>query len=202
MLRDGKGDLQSDRDLKRFECLVQDSTTPLYPGCKEEHTKLHTVLTLLQMKASNGWSDKSFTELLRLLGDVLPDGNVLPLTTYRAKQVVCPLGLEVQKIHACPNDCMLYRNEFQDRECCAVCNASRYKRGDAPALNRQKKRPPAKVLWYFPIIPRLKRLFRNRRHAELLLPRSVKMTACSGTRLTLHSGGTSMPGTKSTFHVR
>jgi hypothetical protein len=31
-----------------------------------------------------------------------------------------------------------------------------------------KKQIPAKVMWYFPIIPPLKRLFRNRAHAKLM----------------------------------
>ena len=31
-----------------------------------------------------------------------------------------------------------------------------------------RKRVPAKVMWYAPIIPRLKRLFRNKEHAKLL----------------------------------
>jgi hypothetical protein len=31
-----------------------------------------------------------------------------------------------------------------------------------------RKRVPAKVMWYAPIIPRLKRLFRNKEHARLL----------------------------------
>ena len=168
MLRDAEGDLLSERDFERFQRVVEDSTTPLYPGCKEEHKKLHTVLMLLQLKARNGWSDKSFTELLGFLGKLLPEDNVLPETTYKAKQVVCPLGLEVRKIHACPNDCILYRNEFEDLDACVVCKASRYKRGDDIGSNRKKKRPPAKVVWYFPIIPRLKRLFANTRHAELL----------------------------------
>jgi hypothetical protein len=30
---------------------------------------------------------------------------------YQAKKIVCPLGLEVEKIHACQNDCMLFGNE-------------------------------------------------------------------------------------------
>jgi hypothetical protein len=34
---------------------------------------------------------------------MLPKPNELPATTYEAKQVVCPLGLEIQKIHVCPN---------------------------------------------------------------------------------------------------
>jgi hypothetical protein len=75
--------------------MVDDSTTPWYPGCKEEQKKLNVVLTLLQLKASNGWSDKSFTQLLDYLGDLILTANVLPRTTYQAKQVICPLGLEV-----------------------------------------------------------------------------------------------------------
>ena len=42
---------------------------------------------------------------------LLPEGNTLPETTYDTRKVVCPLGLEAQKIHACPNDCILYRGE-------------------------------------------------------------------------------------------
>jgi len=38
---------------------------------------------------------------------MLPKDNELPSTMYEVKQLVCPLGLEVQKIHACPNDCIL-----------------------------------------------------------------------------------------------
>uniref|UniRef100_I1Q696 DUF4218 domain-containing protein n=1 Tax=Oryza glaberrima TaxID=4538 RepID=I1Q696_ORYGL len=58
------------------------------------HIKLSCVLELIKLKASNGWSDKSFTELLELLKDMLLEGNNLPQTTYEAKQVLCPLGLE------------------------------------------------------------------------------------------------------------
>jgi len=29
---------------------------------------------------------------------MLPEGNELPKTTYEAKQIVCPMGLEVEKI--------------------------------------------------------------------------------------------------------
>ena len=106
---------------------------------------------------------------------MLPKGNVLPSTTYEAKRVVCPLGLEVEKIHACPNDCMLYRGkEYEDLEACPVCQASRFKirRDDPGDVDvegcRARMRVPAKVMWYFPIIPRLKRLFRNKEHAKMM----------------------------------
>ncbi|WVZ57976.1 LOW QUALITY PROTEIN: hypothetical protein U9M48_008299 [Paspalum notatum var. saurae] len=42
-----------------------------------------------------------------------------------AKDVVCPLGLE--KIHACPNDCILYHCDYKDLESCPMIKASRYK---------------------------------------------------------------------------
>ncbi|WVZ83260.1 hypothetical protein U9M48_030426 [Paspalum notatum var. saurae] len=134
--------------------------------------KLRSTLELLQWKAGNGISDKAFTQLLKLIKEFLPEGNKLPETTYEAKEVTCPIGLEVQKIHACPNDCILYRGPHEDLEACPVCKASRYKirrndpgdiEGEAP-----RKRVLAKVMWYFPIIPRLRRLFQNREHAKLV----------------------------------
>ena len=83
------------------------------------------------------------------------------------------MGLEIEKIHACPNDCILYRGkEYEKLDACPLCHASRYKiRRDDPGDvegERPWKKIPAKVMWYAPIIPRLKRLFRNKEHAKLL----------------------------------
>jgi len=39
--------------------------------------------------------------------------------------------------------------------------------GDVEGM-RVKKRVPAKVMWYFPLIPRLKRLFMNKTNAKLM----------------------------------
>jgi len=58
---------------------------------------------------------------------MLPEGNELPPTTYEAKKVVCPLGLDVQKIHTYPNDCILYRGEYEELDACPVYDAKRYK---------------------------------------------------------------------------
>ena len=103
---------------------------------------------------------------------MLPKDNELPATTYEPKQLVCPLGLEVQKIHACPNDCILYRGEYENLDACPVCSALRYKiRKDDPGDVKgepPRKIVPAKVMWYSPIIPRLKRLFRNKDNAKLM----------------------------------
>jgi hypothetical protein len=96
----------------------------LFSGCKKEQNKLHVVLTLLQMKASNGWYDKGFNELLQFLNNLLPKANMLSRSTYQAKKIVCPLELEVKKIHACQNDLMLFHNEDGMLEECRVCRTS------------------------------------------------------------------------------
>jgi hypothetical protein len=103
-------------------------------------------------------SDKGFEKLLKIVKEMLPKDNKLPASTYEAKKIVCPLGLEVQKIHACPNDCILYRSEeYENLNACPVCNAFWYKiRRDDPSDvegEHPKKRVPAKVVWYAPIIP-------------------------------------------------
>ena len=55
-----------------FENLVDDSKKPLYPGCNDQFTRLSTTLKLCKLKVKNGWSDKSFTEMLKLLAEMLP----------------------------------------------------------------------------------------------------------------------------------
>ena len=81
---------------------------------------------------------------------MLPKDNELPTTTYEAKQLVCPLGMEVQKIHTCLNDCILYRDDYENLDACHVCSALRYKiRKDNPGDvegERPRKRVPAKIM--------------------------------------------------------
>jgi hypothetical protein len=96
---------------------------------------------------------------------MLPRKNELPASTYEAKKLVCPLGLDVQKIHACPNDCILYRSEkYENMDKCPVGTALRYKIRKADPVDIEGKPPWKRVS----IIPRLKRLFKNKEHAKLL----------------------------------
>jgi hypothetical protein len=75
---------------------------------------------------------------------MLPENNSIPNSTYKAKKLLCPLSMEVERIHACSNDCILYRNEYNDLDKCQKCNASRYKPRDNEIEVR--KRPAAKLL--------------------------------------------------------
>ncbi|XP_074291285.1 uncharacterized protein LOC141618062 [Silene latifolia] len=150
-----------------FDSLTEACELPLYPGCNN-HTKLSAVLTLFNIKAKHGWSDTSFTELLEALQYMFPEGNQLPKSNYYAKKLLCPLDLGYIKIDACPNDCILYRNEYVDLHKCPRCGKSRYKLGDRILFDTSRKYPSAKILWYLSIIPRLIRLFSIKKHAKLL----------------------------------
>lgn len=159
----------TDAELRKFRQFVEDSKKPLYPNC-ERYSRVTGDLKLLQLKAAHGWTDKSFKALLLLLKDMLPEGNLLPVTVYEAKKIVCPIGLKIEKIHACKESCVLFRGDNADLDRCPECGITRYKRrkdgGDDG--EESKKGNPRKVAWYFPIIPRLKRLFANKDEAKLM----------------------------------
>jgi hypothetical protein len=147
--------------------MVEDSKKPFYQGCAAHYTRLFAMVELFQLKASNGWSDGSFKDLLTLLKGILPQGNAIPKTVYEAKQIIYPLGLEVEKIDACKNDYILYRGaEYKDLEKFPICGLDRFNctkdDGDDENFNRRKD-IHKKVFWYFSIIPCLKRWFVNKK---------------------------------------
>jgi hypothetical protein len=186
------------RGLDNMEILEKSSGEPMYDksnGCRKEFTQLHVVLELLKLKASPGWSDNSFSDLLSLLAKLLPNPNTLPTSTYRAKKLICLLSLGVEKIHACLNHCILYRKEHEFKIKCPICGVSRYKRSynhvyvntmknknknttigpesvddetDSDKEDNKKRMIPALVMWYLPAINHLKRVFSNPRDAELV----------------------------------
>ena len=136
----------SENERLKLESMLEDHKKLLYPTCEDGQKKLGTTLELLQWKAENGTSDRGFENLLKIIKKMLPRDNVLPPSTYEAKKVVCPLGLEVQKIHACINDCILYRGEeYGNLNACPICGALRYKirrddPGDVEGDPRSRKR--------------------------------------------------------------
>ena len=114
--------------------------------------------------------------IIDLLNDAFPHAK-LPTSFYEAKKMIKCLGLSYEKIHACPNNCMLYWGSDEDngKDKCTTCNASRYKvdennssMGNVMNGQKKKKPKPAKVLRYFPLIPRLRRLYMCSKIAKLL----------------------------------
>jgi len=162
--------VESFGEVHAYGNMSSDAETPLYPG-STNFTQLSVVLRLMNLKAINEWTDKSFTKLLQLLKDMLPKGNSLPNRNYEAKKLLCPMGMEYKEIHACPNDCILYIKDFELLESCPRSGLSRYKfkqKDEDTNEEIEKHRPPMKIMWYLPIIERMKRLFANPNDAKNL----------------------------------
>jgi hypothetical protein len=191
--------MRTDRGLNDMEILEKSSRESLYDESNsydKEFTQLGVVPELLKLKVGHGWSDNHFSELLSLLTKLLPKPNTLPTSTYRAKKLICPLSLGVDKIHTCPNHCILYRKEHEFKTKCPICGLSRYKRSynyvyidtmkkknkkntaigpesvddtnDSGKEDNKKRKIHALVMWYLLVIDRLKHAFSNPRDAELV----------------------------------
>ncbi|XP_042472108.1 uncharacterized protein LOC122054736 [Zingiber officinale] len=153
------------RDYEFVDLLV-DAETPLFPSCTT-YTKLSAIVTLYNYKSTNGHTDNSFNELLKILGDMLPEKNTLPKDVYSMRKLLKLFDLGYEKIHACPNDCCLFRKELKDLDSCPKCGSSRWKVDKV--TTKVCKGVPEKVLRYFTVIPRLKRMFKSEQKAEDLI---------------------------------
>ena len=64
----------------------------------------------------------------------------MPTTMYQARKIICPLGLDIEKIHACKNDCMLYRGDAcKEMRECQVCKHPRYKPRPQEEMNDESE---------------------------------------------------------------
>jgi hypothetical protein len=78
-------DRYSNGELVKYKKMIKHSNKPFYDGCAVWYMRLFAMVKLFQLKASNGWSDGSFKDLLTLLKDMLRQGNSVPKTVYEAK---------------------------------------------------------------------------------------------------------------------
>ncbi|XP_010424360.1 PREDICTED: uncharacterized protein LOC104709444 [Camelina sativa] len=99
-----------------------------------------------------------------MLDDMLPGDNVLPTSTYAMNKFLKVFGFGYENIHACKNDCILYRKQYKDMTSCPRCSASRWEMDKH--TSEKKTGIPAKVLKYFPIKDRFRRMYRSKRMAE------------------------------------
>src|SRR4051812_20269373 len=80
--------------------MLEDHKKMLCPNCKDGSTKLGTTLELLRWKAEYGLTDSAFKKILKIMKLKLLKHNEFPESTYNANKTLCPLGLDVQMIHA------------------------------------------------------------------------------------------------------
>ncbi|CAM8987337.1 unnamed protein product [Rhodiola kirilowii] len=145
------GDSDSILAYERYTNLVGEAQTPLYKGC--DHTVLETILRAMQMKVESQLSDKGFDKMLHNTKKILPPDNNYPGSYKDVKKVLRNMGLGYETIHACEHGCVLYYKEFKDQLSCPVCGEARYTQFGS------KSKVPKKTVKYFPLTPRLQRLY-------------------------------------------
>ncbi|XP_026460716.1 uncharacterized protein LOC113361826 [Papaver somniferum] len=173
---EGYSPIDPGQDIMQDEGLAKQITEadfPLYPGCTT-HTKLSITIELYRQKTVNGVSRKAFHKPLKTTGSMLPPGHCLPKSIYEVKKLLKDFKLTYEKIHACQNDCCLFRKELKDADECPKCHYSRWNEDtsnmeDDDMIDKPEKKIPVKVLRYFSIVPRLKRLYKPADLAQQLI---------------------------------
>jgi hypothetical protein len=158
-----------DENAKKFYSLLKEAEKPLHE--KTKHSKLGAILHFYHLKCIGGISNKIFTSQLEFLNQLLPaDGEAMPTNAYEAKRFLKDLGLGYEKIPACINNCMLFWKEDAILDSCKFCGKSKWKDEimdeDEDGQYRNHKKRPVKVLRWFPLIPRLQRLFMSQHTAS------------------------------------
>jgi len=113
-------DEEMSEDSNEFLKFVEDGDQPLYHGC-DHTTKMNFLVESFNWKSKHVLSDACYGDFLEFIKDLLPEENLVPLTVNNAKKTLSVLGMDYEKIHACPNDCILYRGEkykIQTRHAC------------------------------------------------------------------------------------
>ncbi|KAL5576570.1 hypothetical protein UlMin_018269 [Ulmus minor] len=141
----------------RYDKLFEELHNLLYDDCMK-FLALTFIVKLMNVKVLYKWSDRSFVALLKLLHEALPVGNRYPMTYYETRKLLCDVGLGYEHIDVCKHDCTFFYNEHKDDDVCQICGVSRYVR----------KKIPHKRLRYFPITPRLKRLYSSKHTARAM----------------------------------
>ncbi|XP_062086057.1 uncharacterized protein LOC133792156 [Humulus lupulus] len=136
--------------------LFVEAEKELYFGCTT-FSILTFIVNVMHIKVMCGWSNKSFDLLLDLLSKAFPKDNKIPRSYYDAKKMLRDLSLGYETIHVCEYDCALFWKENKNVERCPICGHERYK-----FQGTKGKKIPHKKMQYFPITPRLQRLFMSR----------------------------------------
>ena len=149
-------------DVLKYHDLLKKDEKPLQVRTK--YSKLSAIIHLYNLKCVGRVSNTIFSLFLKFINQLLiANDESLPGSTYEAKKFLRDMGFGYEKILACCTNCMLFWKGNKDLESCAICGESKWNdeihldKDGQPILSSKKRL--VKVLRWFPLIPRLQRLF-------------------------------------------
>ncbi|XP_039138725.1 uncharacterized protein LOC120276047 [Dioscorea cayenensis subsp. rotundata] len=173
MIRDAAGpSFQSDDyednptpSIQHVYDMLRAEQQELWPNNPNGISKLSVVARLMNLKAEHHFSERLYDDFCQLMKECLPTDNVMVDGFYETKQLVRGLGLPVEQIDCCKRGCMLYWGEDSELTTCKFCDHDRFKKGRIDTDSR-KANIAYKKMFYFPLTPRLQRLYASNATAK------------------------------------
>ena len=144
--------------MDAYDELTRLANTPLFAG--SNLSCLESLLKLMTIKEKSATSNQSFDMNCEFYINSHPTPNFHPRSYAEAKKMLKKIGMDCIKYAACEFGCILYYKQYELANFCPICRTSRWVDG------KQKKKKPRKIVWYFPIIPRLQRLYMSAKTAD------------------------------------
>lgn len=161
-------------DSNKFFKMLEEAQQPIYEGCVEGLSELSLSSRIMKIKTDHNLAEVCVDAISETFSDYLPPRNRAPKSYYETKKLTRSLGLPMQKIDVCQDNCMLFWKHDEKLVKCRFCGKDRYK---PKARGGEGKNIPNQRMFYLPIADRLKRLYQSEKtasdmrwHAEHLSP--------------------------------
>ena len=141
--------------------LLEEAMEELYHGAKS--SILVATILIMTLCTIHGVSNKFAEQLFTFFcKHPFPSEKQLLKNYHATKALIQKLGLNHNTIHACQACCVLFRGQYEGATSCPKCKKPQYK-------DEAKKQRPWKVLRHFPMILRLKHMFRTPTIYEIMV---------------------------------
>ncbi|XP_050222508.2 uncharacterized protein LOC126672598 [Mercurialis annua] len=152
-------------EAQKFFDMMSAAEEEIWPG-NSRHSPLSASVEILDIKCRHQGSISLIDDTCRLLQELLPENNKMPKFFANIKKLVKGLGLPVEVIECCLHNCMIYWGEDEDLTHCKVCTFPRWKPVTKSNSAKRRANVPYKKMFYFPLTPRLQRLYASKATAK------------------------------------
>nr|GEU74247.1 hypothetical protein [Tanacetum cinerariifolium] len=160
-------------NVYEFEELYVSANEELYLGC-DYVTRLDFMAKFTSFKVKGKLTESIFNEMLKFFQHVFPTvkGYKLPPSYYAINKTFKTIRLGYESIHACVNDCFLFRGDNnKDVHLCPVYKTSKWKDSNTPRKKVPKK--PGKM--QHPVDGQAWKNFDTKYHNFAKEPRNVRL---------------------------
>ena len=116
---------------------------------------MSAAVKMLDIKCRHGASVSLVDDMSNFIQELLPDNNKMPTDFANIKKLVKGLGLPVEVIECCHNNCMIYWGQDVELTECKVSSHPRWKPHTKKSKVKRRVNVPYKKMFYFPLTPRL-----------------------------------------------